>query len=333
MQQVSNVNYENLPKIGYYASAKNKKEKIYKTEAHIPKQGPLTDLKVGAHKLYNDIFTYYPKGFRGSKNSNFYEYLSLGMVPYIVGSCMLIGLYGLATGKYNSFDKDKALKFAKRSGAGVVLYGIGKWLSKKVAHTGIHASTGINLDWKLLNKINEFPENGQEEGFVRIQYPGVFDSADFPRKDKTALWGELEHGNIYAYEDKILEKAGYKTKQNAPNQTAWPLIREVKVRTTALENISKYVVAATGVALGFQKAFENIKLKDPSSILKALKDGIKQLWNGKDRSFITKHYGKALLGASVIATLLTWLIPTHYFKSKPDTMKAKVDTKKEFEVA
>ncbi len=333
MQQISGLNFDNLPRTGYYVSKEDKKEKIYKTEPHIPKQGPFMDIKAGAHKLTNDIFTYFPKGFAGSKNSNFYEYLSLGMVPYIIGSGMLIGLYAASNKAFNQLDGKAAAKFAKRMGAGVILYGLGKWLSKKIAHLGIYASTGINLDWKLLNKINELPENNQEKGLVRTQYPGVFDSADFPRKDKTAVWGELEHGNIYAYEDIILKKAGYKTKQNAPNQTAWPLIREVKVRTTALENISKYIVAATGVALGFQKAFENIKLLKPKSILTALKNGFKQLWNGQNRNFITKNYGKALLIGSAAATLLTWLIPTAGFKSKPNTMKSKVDTKKEFEVA
>lgn len=333
MQQVQNSSVDSLPKIGYRVSKENKKENIYKSESHIPKQGPFMDIKAGAHKLTNDILTYFPKGFSGSKNSNFYEYLSLGMVPYIIGSGMLIGLYGLANGKFNSFDKGAANKFAKRMGAGVILYGLGKWLSKKIAHLGIFASTGINLDWKLLNKVNELPENGQEKGLVRTQYPGVFDSADFPRKDKTAVWGELEHGNIYAFEDKILKKAGYKKEQNAPNQTAWPLIRAVKVRTTALENISKYIVAATGVALGFQKSFENIELKKPTSILKSLKESFGQLWEGNERNFASKHFGKALLIGSALATLLTWLIPTLEFKSKPNTMVSKVDTKKEFEVA
>ena len=333
MQQISYKNsFENLPAVGYRSSKEEKRENIYKTESHIPKQGPLTGAKVGIHKFTNDILTYFPKGFSGSKNSSFYEYLSLGMVPYVIGSAMLIALYSAANKNFNLKDRTIASGIAKQVGAGVILYGIGNWLSKKIAHMGIHASTGINLDWKLLDKVNEFPEVGQEKGQIRTKYPGVFDSADFPRKDKTALWGELEHGNIYAYEDMILKKAGYKDKQNAPNQTAWPLIRQVKVRTTALENISKYIVAATGVALGSQEAFAKIKLKQPKSILTALKDGFKELWKGTERNAITKHYGKALLIGSAAATLLTWLIPTIGFKSKPQTMKSKVDTKREYEV-
>jgi len=332
MSQVS-PSVENLPAIGYRVSKQEKKDKIYQKESHIHKQGPLSDAKAAAHKLTNDIMAYFPKGFAGSKNSDFYEYLSLGMVPYIIGSAMLVALYGAANKKFNPHDAASAGKYAKRMGAGVVLYGLGKWLSKKVAHIGIKASTGIPLDWKLLNRRAELPEAGQDRGFERKQYPGVFDSADFPRKDKTALWGELEHGNIYAFENEVLKKAGYKTKQNDPGQTAWPKIRQVKIRTTALENISKYITAATGVALGFQNAFGSMKLKEPKTILISLKEGAKQLWKGTDRNAITKNYGKALVIASAASTFLTWLIPTIGFKTKPDVMKSKVDTNKEFEVA
>ena len=60
--------YESLPKTGYLVSKEEKKEKIYKNESHIHKQGPLSGVKAGAHRLYNDILTYFPKGFAGSKN-------------------------------------------------------------------------------------------------------------------------------------------------------------------------------------------------------------------------------------------------------------------------
>lgn len=424
---------ENLPKTGYYVSKEEKKEKIYKNESHIHKQGLFSDAKAGAHKFYNDILTYFPKGFAGSKNSDFYEYLSLGMVPYVIGSALLIGLYSAANGKYNSKSADAAGKVAKRMGAGVVLYGIGKWLPKKISHKLIKGSTGVDLDMKYINKINELPENGSDKGITRVQYPGVFDSADFPRKDLIALDSELNYDNVYAYEDKIAKKAGFKDKLNAPNQVIWPKIRELKVRTTALENIGKYITAATGVALGSQKAFEHLKFfknasaktpllygtnfkdqhgfkeffgnvktvgsnaaenlglffKDMGNSAKGLftsikegrhisntkdlfnnigqviknedklpikevwnkvkteialhsssKDGIlstlakslKELWNGSDRNAITKHYGKVLIVGSIVSTLLTWLIPTINFKKNPDTMKSKVDGKKDYEV-
>ena len=357
MQQVTSPSVENLPKTGYYVSKEDKKEKFYQNESHIHKQNLLSGVKAGAHKLTNDIFTYFPKGFQGSKNSDFYEFLSLGMVPYLIGSAMMIALYKSANGFFNSIDKAAANSVANKMAAGVVLYGVGKWASKKLAHTLIHASTGVNLDMLYLNKVNEVAEPGQDKGLVRTQYPGVFDSVNFYRSDLLEKDSELNHESKYWYYDKIAKKAGYKEPLNDPGQTMGDKIRELKTRTTAIENITKYIAAACGVALGAQKSFQdlkfnpilknkyfkypNIKIKvpDPKGLLSNLKgmgkafvDSFGQLWKGSNRNIFTKHYGKALLLGSALATLLTWIIPTIGFKTNPDTMKSKVDTKKEYEV-
>ena len=76
MQQITSPSVENLSKVGYLVSNEEKKEKYYKNESHFHKQTLLTGLKADAHQLYNDVFTYFPKGFAGSKNSDFYEYLA-----------------------------------------------------------------------------------------------------------------------------------------------------------------------------------------------------------------------------------------------------------------
>ena len=117
------------------------------------------------------------------------------------------------------------------------------------------------------------------------------------------------------------------------NQKINEIIDTVKSKIhEQFENVGKYVVAATGVALGFQKAFEEIKLKHPRTIIEKFAKGVKQLWDGAPRNAITKHYGKALLIGSAITTFLTWLIPTLGFKHNPNTIKTKVDTNKEYEV-
>lgn len=347
MQQITSPNVENLPKIGYLVNNDEKKEKFYKNESHIPKQNLLTGVKAGAHKLQNDIFTYFPKGFAGSKNSDFYEYLSLGMVPYLIGSAMLVTTYGIANKAFNAKDAKFANAGLKQAAAGVILYAAGKWAYQKLARAAINASTGINLDMRYINKVNELPEVGQEKGLVRKQYPGVYDSVQFYRSDLLTKDAELNHGNAYYHDDKIAQKAGFKNKLHAPNQTASDKIRKVKARTTALENIGKYIVAATGVAYGFQKSFTDISFKNPRSFItstfNAFKDGAVQLWKGADKfdtsktigkvlNFGSKHMGKAMIIASGIATLLTWLIPTIGFKHNSNTVKTKVDTNKEYEV-
>lgn len=332
MQQIKNVSVDSLPKTGYLVSNEEKKEKFYKNESHINRQGPLRGLKAGAHKLTNDIFTYFPKGFAGSKNSDFYEFISMGMVPSLIGSIFLAGTYGFANHKFNARDAKWAGMGFNKMASGVILYAVGKWAYQKLARTAIKASTAVDLDMQYVKKINELPEPGQEKGLVRTQYPGVYDSVQFYRCDLLAKDAELNHNNLYYYDDKIIKKAGYKKKLNAPNQTASDAIRKVKARTTALEYIGKYIVAATGVALGSQEAFENIDFKKPKTIVDALKEGAVQLWKGTDRNVFTKYAGKALVIGSAAATLLTWLIPTIKFKHKPDTVKTKIDTKKEFEV-
>jgi len=332
MQQITSPSVDKLPNSGYLVNNEEKKEKFYKNESHIPQQTLLTGIKADAHKLYNDVFTYFPKGFAGSKNSDFYEYLSLGMVPNLIGSAMLIALYGLANGKYSKIDAKFADFGAKQVGAGVVLYAAGKWAYQRLARAGIKASTGVDLEMRYTKKVNELPEVGQEKGLVRTQYPGVYDSVQFYRSDLLAKDAELNHGNVYHHDDKIVEKAGFDGKQNAPNQMASKKIREVKARTTALENIGKYIVAATGVAFGFQEAFQDINLKSLHNIGTTFKTAAEQLWKGAPRNNITKHYGKALIIGSALATFLTWLIPTLGFKHNPNTIKTKVDTNKEYEV-
>ncbi len=345
MQQVNNFSIDNIPKNGYYVSKEEKKENFYQNETHIHKQNVLSGAKATIHRLSNDIFTYFPKGFQGSKNSDFYEYLSLGMVPYLIGSVMMYGLYKGANGFFTSPDKCSANAVANKMGAGILLYGLGKWASKKLAHTLIHASTGVNLDMLYLNKVNELPEPGQEKGLVRTQYPGVFDSVAFYRIDLLDKDSELNHDNVFWYRDKIAKKAGFKFPLNDPNMS--PKIRALKARTTAMENVSKYITAALGVALGAQNSFKDLKFSklfigksfkfnnligNLTGIYKAFIQSFPQLWKGTERNVFTKYGGKALLILSAVSTLLTWLIPTIAFKTNPNTMKSKVDTKKEFEV-
>ena len=333
MQQIPSPSVENLPRIGYLVNNDEKKEKYYKNESHIPEQTLLTGVKAEAHKLYNDVFTYFPKGFAGSKNSDFYEYLALGKIPNLIGSATLIALPIAANRFFNAKDAKFAGINGKQAAAGVILYAACKWAYQKLSRTLIHASTGIDLDMRYTKKVNELPEPGQDKGLVRTQYPGVYDSVQFYRSDLLTKDAELNHNNAFYHDDKITQKAGFKDKLHAPNQTASDKIRKVKARATALENIGKYIVAATGVALGFQKSFKNINMKSPIiSTFNALKDGAVELWKGVDKNILTKHAGKALIIASGITTFLTWLIPTLGFKHKQNTIKTKVNTNKEYEV-
>ncbi len=334
MQQITSPLISKAPsKVGYHTDKDKIKEEYAKNEPHIPKkQGFATNAKVYAHKLTNDILTYYLKGFQGSKNSDFYEYLSMGIVPNLIGSFMLIYTSCGANKFFNSQDSASATKGAKMMGAGVVLFALGKWLHSKISDSAIKHSTGIDLEQKYINKSVELPEKGSDQAVVRIQYPGVFDSVPFFRSDLMARDGELNHGSRYYHKDKIAKKAGIDKKLNSPDQEIDKRIRGVKARATALQNIGKYLVAATSVALGSQEAFKNVNLKSIKNIIKTTKTAFIQLWKGTNRNFLTKHSGKALLALSGVATLLSWIVPVANFKYKPETIKEQLDPNKETEV-
>ena len=339
MQKVHSISVDKIPfKSGYHVpSRQERREKFYGTDSHIYAQGPLAGVKAGAHKFINNFLTYFPKGFSGSKNSDFYEYLSMGMVPFAVGSVMLASLYGLTNGKYMASEKFHADNLFKRTGAGVLFFATGKWLAPKISRTALTLTTGINLDKRYLNRTSELPEFGQEKGMSRVQYPGVFDSVQFYRKDLLAKDGDINHNNIYFHDDRIVKKAGFKkAKQASTNQIADEKIRGVKARATALEDISKYALAATGVAFGFQKAFGDFRISDiktkQAKITDVFVNAAKQLWNGNSRNIFTKNAGKALVLFSAISTIAAWLIPTIKFKTNPDTMKSQIDEKKAYEV-
>lgn len=344
MTQVPSISVDKIPSNTYVVAKEQKKEAIYKNEDHIHKQGPLSNFAAEAYETGNALLTYFPKGFMGSKNSNFHEFLTMGRIPNVIGSVMLIGLYTFANSKFNLSDARSANLNAKCFGAGVVLYALGNWALKKIAHTGIKLSTGVPLDLKYTRKIPTLPEPGREKGIVEKEYAGVFESVDFYRKDLLAKDSELNHGDMHYFDNKIVEKSGYGKNINSAYQIADSKIRELKARTTAMENITGYIVAATGVALGSQKAFENIILGKGQGIIKnikttlssvatALPESIKQLWKGTNKNLITKYYGKALCLATLIATFLTWYIPSKGFKTNPNTMKSRIDKKKDYEVS
>ena len=68
-------------------------------------------------------FTEYPmKGFRGDVNSDFYEFLSMGIIPYLAGSAMFMLMFNMI-GKLDPKSKVLAGMNGKKMALGVVLYG------------------------------------------------------------------------------------------------------------------------------------------------------------------------------------------------------------------
>ena len=94
-------------------------------------------------------FTEYPaKGLTGSKKSNFYEFLSMGIVPYLVGSATMMAVFN---GLSKTFDNQSAKaarmsSFGNKAVLGVVLWGVAKALSKTLISTPVKWATGIDTE-------------------------------------------------------------------------------------------------------------------------------------------------------------------------------------------
>ncbi len=304
-------------------------------------------------RLLKDLFVYAPKGLHGSRNSNFHEYLSMGLIPYITGSATLIALFNLANKHFAHQDKLSAGLKGTKMAAGVILYGVGKWLGNKLITKGVKAKTGIDTDMSYKKIVKEFPDYKGDTKLVAVEYHKVFESVDFPRWDLLYKMGEKK-GNRYEYYDKIAKKMGYKEKLNSPDQTTQSKIKETVTKSIAAKSISSFLWAALGVAIGSQEPFGNI-LKPAQNLasktkmqkvgvyiwkfVKALKNStvnlfkgtiVKNAGTGKPiKSAAAGVLGKTLIFAAVGSTILGILNATRGFKVKKHNGKPQINYKKE----
>ena len=255
-----------------------KQEKRSKCENHdmimaeqMAKKPISTTLEIQTDKLKN-AFTKYPiKGLKGSKNANFYEFLTMGTVPYLVGSATMIGVFNFASKYFDTPSAVNALKNGKKFGIGVALYGIAKTLSKKLIETPVKWKHGIDVNMPYKKVVHELPEESNKDNLVTHEYHKVFESVDFPRWD-------LLYGNEYfgedrnAYFDKVAKKMGMEEGSlDHSDQKMKSKIKEKVVQTKLFSTISSYLWAATAVGIANQKPFESMVL-NPLTRLKNFKD-------------------------------------------------------------
>ena len=342
--QTGQVKTENIPKNAYYVQNKPEKE-LSNTSDTIIKKTPLTGARITLSKLVNDVFVYAPKGMKGSRNSNFYEFLSLGLIPNIVGSATLIALFNAANKGFKMPDRAFAAIPGRKMAFGVVFYALGKWLGTKFLNKGVHLKTGIDPEMPYKKFVTELPENTGDKALTRIEYHKVFESTDFPRFDLINKMGEKK-GNRNLWWDKIARKMGFKDPLNCPEQTVQEKVREVITKLSSARSISSFIWAALGVALAAQEPFER-KIKMPISgtmsqrltgfgrnFATTLKDSFLDLYNGNNKKFTTasKIVGRTLIFGAAASTILGIYNATRGFKianNQPDTQ---IDLNKKYEV-
>ncbi len=291
-----------------------------------------TRMRIGLEKT-DKAFTIYPsRGLRGSRNSNFYEFLTMGLVPYILGSATLIGVFNGTNRVYPHFSKTKAAKLGHPMALGVVLYGIFKELSKTFITYPVKWKTGVDTEIPYAKVNYRLPESGDDD-LTSTEYHKVGESVDFPRWD--LLYGDTSKGEKLNFRyDKIAKKNGLGTDLNDSDQEVKPIYKEILIKSKLAKSISSYMWAAVGVALAFQKPMEpyfkaaTFKIWKPKEFFSQFKvfgegfiESCKSLYKAAPgaENLFEKHAGKGLLGLAALTTVLGILNTIHITKKPKQT--------------
>ncbi len=317
-----------------FGSKQDKEKKIeHKSDVLLydeKKKHPLIlGAKIQADKLEKACTIYPKKGLQGSKNANFYEFLTMGEVPYLIGSGMMIATFNLASKFFDTPSAQSASKIGKKMGLGVLLYGLGKTFSKKLIEVPVNMKYGIDVNLPYKKKIDELPEyNNKKDDLVSYEYHKAYESVDFSRWD--LFYDNKSYGDERnSYYKKIGKKLGLTNEElgTAADQKVKPLITDKVVKTKVFSTLSSYLWAATGVGIAMQKPWENITFnpkkiiqtfKNNSKIIEQNEHAIKNNWfkdfgkrfgescyklvNNESKS--ASIAGRLLLGSAVAMTLL-----------------------------
>ncbi len=279
------------------------------------KNNPVNKAKIGLDKFVN-AFTVYPaKGFKGSKNANFYEFLTMGTVPYLIGSGMMMAVFNSASKHYAPFDRVMARSIGNKLSLGVLFYGIMKNLSKSFVSQPVKMLTGVDIEQPYAKVIYELPDDINDTDITSIEHHKVFESVEFPRWD--LLYGDESKGEKRNYKyDKIAKRLGMGENLKDSDQEVKPRIKEIVVKANLAKNISSYLWAAAGVALAAQEPWDNFfnvmtlkfwKGKEFKKTLQSFGENFiksaKSLWQGEGKG-ITKQGGKILLGLAALSSIL-----------------------------
>jgi len=254
-----------------------------------------TRTRIATDKISNALTLYPAKGLSGNKNFNFYEFLTLGIVPYIAGSLTLIGVFNAANKYYPPPDRKAASVLGKKLALGVIFYGILKGISKSFVTTPVRMLTGVDTEVPYSKVVYRLPDNVNDTDITSFEYHKVFESVDFARWDLLYNTGQQPN----AYYDKVAKKLGMGEGLKDSDQGVKPRIREIVTRTNIAKSISSYLWAAVGVAFAFQKPWETYvdgRLGSMKVLGQSFRDSLKSFYSG--------YAGKILLGVAAASTVL-----------------------------
>ena len=286
--------------------------------------------KISADRVIN-AFTIYPaKGIKGDKNSNFYEFLAMGTIPYILGSASLMLISPIAK-YYDKHGSKQASKYCNAFAFGVLAYGVLKNISKNFIKKPVKWITGIDVDLPYKKVVRDLPSTSDGKVNANIEYHKVFESADFTRSD--LLYDYEKYGKKRgSYYDYIAQKNGLGKNLNASDQIVKPFIHKVVVKERLAETWSSYAWAILGVGLcmqnstqeffGLKPTAKGIQKMAPSNILGKTKKLASTLVESF-KEMHSKKAGKALIYTAIASTILGNIISLT--NNKPQKQKNKIN--------
>ena len=267
---------------------------------------------------FTDAITMYPaRGLKGSRNSNFYEFLTMGTIPYLTGSLMLMAVFNGAKNFFVGPEaKASATRLGNKMALGVIFYGLAKNISKSFVTRPVKWMTGIDTEEPYAELKYKLPEHKNDTDITSLEYHKVFESLEFPRWD--VKYGDETKGeprNIWF--DKIAKKIGLGTDLKDSDQEVKPRVKEIVAKTNLAKAISSYLWAAVGVGLAIQNSWDEFfktatwKVWKGKPFLKTVEkfgecfiDSIAELYKGSGNSFLQKHSGKLLIAGSALTTII-----------------------------
>ncbi len=312
----------------------SKDDKLPKSDT-LMKNNIITRSRIAMDK-FTKAFTVYPaRGLKGSINSDFYEFLTMGTVPYVIGSLTLMSVFNSAAKYFESFDQSAAYKLGNKMALGVVFYALARTISKSFVNLPVKWITGVDTQLPYMKVNHQLPESKDDFDLTSYEYHKVGESVEFTRWD--LLYGEpTNKGELNKRYDKIAKRNGLGTNLNDSDQAVKPIYREILVKSNLARSFSSYLWAAAGVALAFQKPWENYfrvataKFWDTKNFThsakvfaESLADSAKELFKPTNpKNKLEKYSGKAVLGLAALSTILG-VLNTLHITQKPSKVSEK----------
>ncbi len=211
-----------------------------------------TRLNQKFQKTTNAFLEYPVKGFRGDVNSDFYEFLTMGIVPYLAGSAMFMGLFNMLK-NLNPKSQKLANINGNKMALGVVLYGVFKTLANDLVTRPVYWGTGVDIELPVEHIYYPLPKQAGEAANImpQIQQRKVYDSREFFRKDL------IQKDIGVKYYDKIAKRIGLGENLNDSVTETTPIIQSVISTTKTAKSLSSYAWAGVGVGLAVQDSWND----------------------------------------------------------------------------